>query len=173
MPVPVCSPCSGITCPKYWTWVWTNCDFSLVTSCPFKANSFGNWMMSSCEEVWEGEQRSKSSTYCNKIEPLGNFISSRAAFRIYKKLKALSETLRHYCPDELFFFPSECKEILTSFINWNTKEYTAKSITEMNLVPVGMNCSNNKVWRDNSVVYCLEVPDTSLPMALRFFSPVQ
>ena len=36
--------------------------------------------------------------------------------------KTLSKTMTHYCPGELFFFLSESKKILASFINRNAKE---------------------------------------------------
>ena len=54
--------------------------------------------------------------------------------------RTLSKTLRHYCPGELFFFPSEGKKVLTSFINTGIlKNALFKSITVKNLLPVGMN----------------------------------
>ena len=42
-------------------------------------------MLSSHKEAWEGEKRSKSSTYGNRVEPLGNFKASKSAFRIWEK----------------------------------------------------------------------------------------
>lgn len=62
-------------------------------------------MLSSCEETWEEEQRSKSSTYCNKVEALGNFVSPISAFSF--QIRTVSETLRHYLPVNCF--PSQVK----------------------------------------------------------------
>lgn len=59
-----CSSSSNIRCSKYQVRVWAICHFSLEILCSFKAKSFNRWMLSSCEETWEEEQRSKSSTYC-------------------------------------------------------------------------------------------------------------
>lgn len=39
---------------------------------------------------------------------------------------------------ELFFFPNEGKKVLASFINWILKNALHKSVTEKNLLPVGM-----------------------------------
>lgn len=63
------SPCSNIRYPKYQILYWTKYNFSLLTLHPFKAKSFSKWMLSLLEKAW-GEKTSKSSTYCNKVEPL-------------------------------------------------------------------------------------------------------
>ena len=42
-------------------------------------------MIPSYEEIWDGQQKRKSSTHWNKVEPLGNFISSKTASRICEK----------------------------------------------------------------------------------------
>lgn len=42
-------------------------------------------MLSSCEEAWEGERRSKSFTYCIKVETPGTLISSRSVLKAFKK----------------------------------------------------------------------------------------
>lgn len=46
-------------------------------------------MRSSREEAREGEQRSKRSTYCNKAEPPGSFLSSKSAFKVWEKKEGL------------------------------------------------------------------------------------
>ena len=46
----------------------------------------------------------------------------------FLRKKTLSKILKH--PGELFFLPSEGKNVLANFINWNTKKNTmCKSIT--------------------------------------------
>ena len=37
------------------------------------------------EEDFRRQEKRKSSTYCKKVDPLGNFMSSRSAFRICEK----------------------------------------------------------------------------------------
>ena len=99
--------------------------FSLVTLRPFKAKSFRKWILSSSEEAWEGEQRSKLFPYCSKVEPLGNFILSGSAFRICRKEEGLSAK-SWGMTSQVNYFSSlvKAKKILGSFINWNTKECT-------------------------------------------------
>ena len=58
--------------------------------------------------------------------------------------RTISKTLRHYCQGELFFFPSEGRKVLASFINWNTKEYTAYINYSEEFASSGNGCSN--VW---------------------------
>ena len=53
-----CSPCSDIRDLKCEACVRVNCNFTLATLCPFKANSSSKWMLPSCEEIWEGEHGS-------------------------------------------------------------------------------------------------------------------
>ena len=54
------------------------------------------------------------------------------------------------------------KRHFVASVNWNAKEYTDKSVTVNNLLPVRMDFSRGlgttaNVSRDSSVVYCLEV----------------
>lgn len=76
-------------------------------------------MLSSREEAWKEEQRSKSSKYCIKVEPPGNLISG-PAFSVCE----FSMKPWHYCLIALLSFPSKSKKILTTFIYWDTKEST-------------------------------------------------
>ena len=125
-----------------------------MTLCPFKTKSFSKWMLSSCEEVWEGGQRSKSFTYCNKVEPLENFISSRPVFRICEKLEGLSvkprgitvlrhfliKILKHYWID---FLPKwRQKKYLQALSTGILKNALHKSLTGKDLFPVGMDVSS-------------------------------
>lgn len=79
-----CSPCYDIGCSKYHTWILANCSVSLVTLCPLMAESFNKQMLSFYEETG-GRAKSMLFTYCNEVESLGNFMSSRLAFRICGK----------------------------------------------------------------------------------------
>lgn len=93
-----CSPCSDSRCPKSQPWVWANYNFSLAILCPFKAKGFNKWMLSSCEQVWEGEQGSKPSTYCNRAGLLGTLYHLDQPSRFVRSKKDPWRTLRHYCP---------------------------------------------------------------------------
>ena len=140
--------------PKYRTWVWANCNFPLAILNPFKAESFSKRMLSSCEEAWEAEQRSKSSTYCNKVEPLGNLISSRSAFRIGEKIRSLSKTWTHYYPGELFVSSQvKAKRHRVASSTGIPRNEMHKWIAVKNLVPEGMNVSN--VWVLGKTGCCL------------------
>ena len=50
----------------------------------FKAKSDNRWWCLSVNRFEEGEQRSKSSVYCNKVEPAENFYHLNQLFRFIK-----------------------------------------------------------------------------------------
>lgn len=84
------------------------------------------------------EQRSKVSTYCNQVEPLGEIISSKTTFRTCEKEEGLSVKPQGITVQVNCFLPSEGKKVLVSFINGNVKECTLhKSVTVKKLLPVG------------------------------------
>lgn len=94
--------------PEFEQTVIFSCRFFfLEILCPFKAKSFDWQILSSGEEAWERDQRSYSSIYCNKAEPLENFVSPKSPFKVCEKEGALNK-IRHYCRD-MFSFPSEDK----------------------------------------------------------------
>ena len=65
-------------------------------------------MLSSYEEAWEREQRSKSSTYCD-IEPSRELQVIHINLQDFQEIRTDSTTLRNYCSGEFIFFPSEGK----------------------------------------------------------------
>ena len=71
---------------------------------PFKVKTFSMWLLSSCEEAWEGKQRSKLSTYYSKVGPLGTYTIQISLWK-FCEIRTVSKTLRLYHPGELFFFP--------------------------------------------------------------------
>ena len=105
------------------------------------------WILSSCEKAWEGEQRSKVSIYCNKVEPQAKFISSRLSFRILKnkdsvKPSGITIQMNWFV---LFCFSSPQVKAKRYWLASSTgilKNALHKSITIKNLFPVGMNVSN-------------------------------
>ena len=89
-------------------------------------------MLSSCEEAWKGEHRSKSSIHtlvitiytevAKNLQEILCHPNQTSGFGRNKNSQYNSEVFPH----ELFFFPSEGKKQLTTFINCNTKEHTPK-----------------------------------------------
>ena len=156
-------PCSENRCPKHWTWVWVNCNFSLATLCSFKAKSFGKWMLSFCERTWEGKQRSKSCTYYLKVEPLGNCVLS--IFQDLEEIRTLSKTLRHYCPRD--FLPKWKQRYWLASSSGIPRNIQEKTISIKNLLPVWMDITNNRMSRENSV-QCSQVLNKPLPSVLGF-----
>lgn len=91
-------------------------DFSLECLFPFKAKSFNRWMLSSYEEVWEGERRRRSSRYFNQLEPVKKQkkqknLTSKSASKVCEKKDSV-KLGGHYCPGVFPFFLSESKKIL-------------------------------------------------------------
>ena len=100
--------------------------------------------------LWGGLRRTKKQTICilqqsrtptefyyHSDQPLG-FVKKK------KKRGPLNITLRHHCPGELFFFPSEGKRYWLASPTGTLKNALYKSLTVMNLFPVGMDVSN--IW---------------------------
>lgn len=97
------------------------------------------------KKAWEGEQRSKVSIYCDKVEPQAKFISSRLSFRILKNKDSLKNSqallfrwIGLFCFVPLPSAPSPCPRPSESKKYWLAsstgiaKECTAKSITMKN-----------------------------------------
>lgn len=139
----MCSPCSHISDVWSIKRFWTTCNFSLETLCPFKATRSNRRMLSFCEETWEGKQRSKSSTYCDKVEPLRKVISCKSAFKICWNQEGLSVkpwgiTLQVSCLP----FQVKAKGYWLASPTGMVKNVQFKSITVKNLVPVGIDASS-------------------------------
>ena len=71
---------SGSTQPLFWhhmlyivSLALGKLQFFLGGFMSYKAKTFSKWILSSKEAGWEGEQKSKSFTYYNRVEPVGTF----------------------------------------------------------------------------------------------------
>ena len=105
------------------------------------------WLSSSSSCLPEGLRRKAKKQiilYCNKVEPLGNLISSWPAFRICKKQEGLSKTLRHYWPGELFSSQVKAKRYQLASSIAILKNALCKSITVTSLFLVRMDVGN--IW---------------------------
>ena len=119
------------------------------SNCPASPLSCSwTWILSSCEKAWEGEQGSKVSIYCNKVEPQAKLYHLDYPSEFWK-IRTVSETLRHYCSDKLVCFalvspPPQvkakryCLDSSTGIL----KNALHKSVKIKNLFPVRMNVSN-------------------------------
>lgn len=95
-------------------------------------------MLSSSEEVWEGKQRSKSSTYCNKTESAKNF----TAFEVCEKWHSVwpwGIGVQMDCLSSQV----KAKRHWLSLSNGILKNVPCRSITMKNLLLVGLDVS---IW---------------------------
>lgn len=121
------------------------------------------------EEVWNGEQKSKLSIYRHKVEPLGDFISYRSAFRSVRNEGSQARWI--------VFLPRESKKKKKKCwqASWTriSKNALLKSITVKILFPMGKDVSSrmglrdHRVSRNGNAICCSEILDKLPPLTLR------
>lgn len=120
------------------------------------------------EEVWNGEQKSKSSIYRHKVEPLGDFISYRSAFRSVRNEGFSGQV-------NCFSSKRRQKKKKCWQASWTriSKNALLKSVTVKILFPMGkdvgsrMGLRDHRVSRNGNAICCSEVLDKLPPLTLR------